>query len=256
MQVVNYGGTFEGLLTVIFEIYEYKIAHPNICREDKANSSLFSPSRTVITDPIKASLVLIKLKDKLTANAMRQFYHTFLSEIRGIENHLFRFAEYVIKSHGPVESNYSHPDVLMVQQTSRKVYREKHRMEAFVRFQLTKDNLYYSIIQPDYNVLPLVLKHFQSRYADEQWLIYDTQRKYGIFYDLKNVREVDLHFSVDTKSQGELLMIHDSGEELYQRLWQQYFSSVNIPARKNMKLHISHMPKRYWKNLTEKRPRF
>jgi probable DNA metabolism protein len=43
--------------------------------------------------------------------------------------------------------------VLTVQQTSRKVHREKHRMEAFVRFQLTKDQLYFAIVQPDFNVL-------------------------------------------------------------------------------------------------------
>ena len=58
-------------------------------------------------------------------------------------------------------------------------------MEAFVRFQLTKDGLYYCIIQPDYNVLPLISNHFEKRYADQRWLIYDSRRKYGIYYDLK-----------------------------------------------------------------------
>ncbi len=58
-------------------------------------------------------------------------------------------------------------------------------MEAFVRFQLIKDGLYYATVQPDYNVLPLILKHFKDRYADQRWLIYDTLRKYGILYDLE-----------------------------------------------------------------------
>jgi probable DNA metabolism protein len=45
----------------------------------------------------------------------------------------------------------------------------------------------------------------------------------------------------------------DEKEELYQHLWQQYFSTLNIAARKNLKLHIQHMPKRYWRYLVEKK---
>ncbi|RYZ23730.1 MAG: DUF4130 domain-containing protein, partial [Chitinophagaceae bacterium] len=47
---------------------------------------------------------------------------------------------------------------------------------------------------------------------------------------------------------------YDEAESIYQELWKQYFKSVNIAARKNTKLHIQHMPKRYWKYLPEKQP--
>ena len=154
-----------------------------------------------------------------------------------------------------VEHNYANADVLLLQQVSRKVAREKHRMEAFVRFQLTKDDLYYAMIQPDYNVLPLISKHFTSRYADQKWLIYDSLRKYGLYYDLHKTVEVQLNFEIDVNNKTLLHTIHDEKEELYQKLWHQYFTSVNIVARKNMKLHIQHMPKRYWKNLVEKKPK-
>jgi probable DNA metabolism protein len=142
----------------------------------------------------------------------------------------------------------------MIQQTSRKVHREKHRMEAFVRFQLTKQGLYYSIIQPDYNVLPLISKHFKDRYADQQWLIYDARRKFGLYYNLEEVEAVEMNFTIQAGDKKSLLEIHDEKEDLYQQLWRQYFSSVNIAARRNMKLHIQHMPKRYWKHLIEKLP--
>jgi probable DNA metabolism protein len=131
------------------------------------------------------------------------------------------------------------------------VEREKHRMEAFVRFQLTRDNLFYAIVQPDFNVLPLIQSHFKSRYADQRWMIYDIQRKYGIYYDLAEVTEVQIMFS-DLKT-TDPASIYDEKETMYQELWKQYFSSVNIKARKNTKLHIQHMPKRYWKHLTEKK---
>jgi hypothetical protein len=38
-------------------------------------------------------------------------------------------------------------------------------------------------------------------------------------------------------------------------LWQAYFDHVNIPERKNLKLHYRQMPRRYWKYLSEKQPR-
>jgi len=166
---------------------------------------------------------------------------------------MLRYIQYSLESKAAVENDYSNPYVLMVQQTSRKVHREKHRMEAFVRFQLTKDQLYYCIIQPDFNVLPLISKHFKDRYADQRWLIYDCLRKYGLYYDGNDVQEVQIHFASDLQNAAALQTLYDENEELYQQLWKQYFSSVNIKARKNMKLHIQHMPKRYWRYLVEKK---
>lgn len=39
----------------------------------------------------------------------------------------------------------------------------------------------------------------------------------------------------------------------YQMLWQKYFNNTNIAARKNIKLHIQHVPKQYREYLTEKK---
>ena len=125
-------------------------------------------------------------------------------------------------------------------------------MEAFIRFQLTRDKLYYALCQPDFNVLPLIEKHFRQRYADQRWLIYDATRKYGIYYNLKTTENITLTFHEDTSDRNGLALMLDENEQLYQQLWKQYFTSVNIVARKNTKLHIQHMPKRYWKYLTEK----
>ncbi|MEJ7663065.1 MAG: DUF4130 domain-containing protein [Hymenobacter sp.] len=47
----------------------------------------------------------------------------------------------------------------------------------------------------------------------------------------------------------------DEREPLFQVLWQAYFDHVNIPERRNLKLHRRHMPLRYWKYLSEKQPR-
>ncbi len=254
MDTLVYDRSFEGLLTTIFEVYERKLNDVVIYREGEAGTNLFGDTQTIISQPEKAKRVYTKLKERLSAVAFGHFYKTYLSELTGIENHLLNYVKYILSSRAAVENNYSQPDIFMIQQTSRKVDREKHRMEAFVRFQLTKDQLYYAIIQPDFNVLPLISKHFSDRYANQRWLIYDVRRSYGLYYNLKTVTEVQINFDVDTNNKEQLFTIHDEKEELYQQLWQQYFSSVDIAARKNMKLHIQHIPKRYWRYLIEKIP--
>jgi probable DNA metabolism protein len=254
MTPVAYDGTFEGFLSAVFGVYEYKLQDANIVPLATVNESLFGETRVIATDNAKAERVLKLLKEKLSVTGMSQVYKTFLSEISGIENNLLRYIQYVVNSKKSVENDFSHPEVLLLQQISRKVHREKHRMEAFVRFQLTGDGIFYSIIQPDFNVLPLICKHFKDRYADQRWLIYDSRRKYGLFYDLQRVEEIQMDFAIGANDTQGIAGILDQKEELYQILWQQYFSSVNIVARKNMKLHIRHMPKRYWRFLTEKMP--
>jgi probable DNA metabolism protein len=253
MNIVIYDGSFEGLITAIFEVYEYKIHQPNIVNSETQTGILFGSIHEVHTNRDKVTRVFKKLKDKLTPNAFSQLYKSFLSEERDIENIIYRYVAYVLSAKIAVENDYSNADVLLLQQITRKVHREKHRMEAFVRFQLTKDQLYYCLIQPDYNVLPLIRKHFENRYADQRWLIYDSRRKYGLYYDLETVEEVSLNFETDMNDANTVKSICDEKEELYQQLWCTYFDNVNIAARKNMKLHIQHMPKRYWRYLTEKR---
>lgn len=253
MMMLQYDGSYEGFFTAVFEVYEYRFDDAMLTRSETAPGSLFGGLHLVVTDRQKSSRVFAKLKERLSPNAMKQLYDSWLSELDEVDNVLLRYIQYVLTSKLAVENDYSNADVLFVQQTSRKVHREKHRMEAFVRFQLTKDELYYSIIQPDYNVLPLISNHFKNRYADQRWLIYDTRRKYGLYYDKNDVEEVQMEFTADLNNAENVKALYDEKEELYQQLWKQYFSSVNIKARKNLKLHIQHMPKRYWRHLVEKK---
>ncbi len=254
MVTLVYDGTFDGWLTAVFEVYEYKFKDPFIVKQDNFQPNVFDARHAVLTDEVKAGRVWKGLKQKISHRATSELYHSFLSEIPGFENTLLRYAQYVFASTNTVEYDYSNHSILEVRQIAHKVYRERHRMEAFIRFELTRDQIYYAVIQPDFNVLPLLENHFKKRYADQKWLIYDVYRKYGMFYDLQQVTQVTINFSENTNSGNDVSIVYDDTEVLYQSLWKQYFQSVNIQARKNMKLHIQHMPRRYWKYLTEKKP--
>ncbi|MFG4004999.1 TIGR03915 family putative DNA repair protein [Flavobacterium aquidurense] len=254
MTQIIYDGTYEGWVTAVFEIYEYKLKDIVFAQNEASADLLFSTNHIVITDEVKVKRVLSGLQKRLSKNGFQGLYNAFLSETNKVEEIMFRYIQYVLLSPVNVEDDFGNIDVLELRKAIRLTGKEAHRMEAFVRFQLTKDQLYYAIVEPDCNVLPLIENHFKSRYADQRWLIYDAKRKYGIYYDLENVSTVALQFNTETNSSKFLAEISDEGEELFQDLWRNYFKSVNIESRKNTKLHLQHMPKRYWKNLTEKIP--
>ncbi len=251
MQQVIFDSSWEGLLTAIFEVYEYKFSAVRIARVGNS-ASLFCEAHTAHTNVAKAERVRTQLEKLIGKGGLQDLYKTFLSETDEAANLILNYVLYVITNGSDAAKNYSNPFVLGVQQTAKKVHREKHRMEAFIRFQCSSDNLYYAWIEPDFDVLPIIATHFKNRYADQQWLIYDTKRKYGLHYDLDTVQEVTINFEVDINNKAAAAKVYGATEELYQTLWKQYFKSVNIKARKNTKLHIQHMPKRYWKYLVEK----
>ncbi len=252
MILLVYDGSFEGFLSAVFDIYEYRFSEVRFAVEGIYQQNIFARTHAVITTDEKAARVRAGLLKRISRESIQQLYNTFLSEIDAIENTLLSYIRYAFSGQTDIARDFSHPAVLRVQQTARMVHREKHRMEAFIRFQLTSDDLFFAIIEPDFNVLPLIKKHFADRYADQCWMIYDARRKYGLYYDKKEVSSVTISFGTETSSGKDIKNLYSSGETLYQKLWQQYFSSVNIEARKNMKLHIQHMPRRYWKYLTEK----
>jgi probable DNA metabolism protein len=211
---------------------------------------MFQTALTVHTDEAKALRVWQGIKKHVPAETAAQLYTAFLSELPDIGQSIVAYIQLIFQRKTSPAGDYANPHVLRMTQVCKMVHREKHRMEAFIRFQLTQDGLFYAGIEPDFNVIPLLLKHFKNRYADQRWLIYDITRQYGIYYDLHEVNEIEINFSGKTLPQKELF---HADETLYQNLWKDYFKHVNITERKNTRLHLQHVPKRYWKHLTEKK---
>ncbi len=256
MHYYSYDGTFEGLLSVIFEIYERKTWPDKILVEQLVQPSLFATLIPVITNEEKAERVWQGLLRKISAQVGVQLYKVFLSELPDREIIICQYIKLAFASPVNIEENFAADCVRLVAQINKQIFREAHRMEAFVRFQKTGDNLFYAGIEPDFNVLPLIQKHFTQRYADQRWLIFDLKRRYGIYYNLDIVEYVQLE-QVPVNRSGLLPgTLMDEDETAYQELWQTYFNSVNIPERKNKKLHLRHIPVRYWKYLSEKQPAF
>lgn len=253
MTLLSYDSSFEGFLTTVFEIFEFKYSNPKIIKREEVQQNLFATPIEVITDISKSDRVIKKLNDQLGNDGVRCLIYAFLSEKLSVENILFQVINYAVENPKiNIMKDFSNDSVLQISQLTKSVGREKHRMEAFVRFELLKDDIYFAKIDPDFDVLTLIMNHFKKRYQDQKWLIYDLRRKYGVYYDLKNVEIVSLDLDLSLIENKSREVFSDSEIE-YQKLWWEYFDHTNIKERKNIKLHLQHVPKRYWKYLTEKK---
>jgi len=252
MMYFIYDNTFDGLLTCVFDAFNRKEFPESIVGESE-ELLLFTESFRVITDDAKADRIVKALRKKLSKSALDMLFISYLSELKGIENRIFSYIRKALLAEISIETNFADPDVLELSKIYKKVRREEERIRQFVRFQKTSDGLFFSVIDPMYNVLPLTARFFKTRYADQPWIIYDVRREYGLHYDLKTVETVHfekLSVALETgRLSAEKL---DNCEKAFQDLWKDYLKAITIRERQNLKLQRQHMPKRFWKYLTEK----
>ncbi|OLF41264.1 MULTISPECIES: TIGR03915 family putative DNA repair protein [unclassified Psychrobacter] len=259
--IVLYEPSFEGWLSAVFYVYANKLYDDEalqLIAQDCYVPSLIAQATSVVPNEEHAERVLVKLTQLLGRSGIRNLLWGFLSEKEHIGTTLFWVVKYAIDyPNRHIMQDVGNLHVLELVQTVKSVGREKHRMEAFVRFEHTTDDIYFARVEPDFNVLPLIGEHFRQRYQDQYWAIYDITRGYGIYYDKSNstaTRPAALQTITDLDDAvlRRPASIHSADERRYQQFWQGYFTNVNITERKNPRLHRQYLPQRYWKYLSEK----
>ena len=213
----------------------------------------------VVTDSEKAERVWKGLEKHLSKDGLRMITVSWLSEERALNQPLFNFICKVFRREpfDSYERNASDPDVLEVRNTCRRVLHEQLRMKQFIRFQKAKDGTYLAVVSPDHNVLPLIIDHFQDRFNDQPWLIYDAKRHYGYYYD---GAAAPIHITFEDEaavpfnlSNGKLdADVLSENDQIFQQLWRTYFKAICIKERMNPRKQLQDMPRRYWKYMTEK----
>ena len=256
MMVYIFDGTMDGLLTAVFDAFAMHEQPETLLTEGEALPLFCERTQTVHTDEEKARRVWTGLEKKLSREAMKLISVSWLSELKELNGHLFRYICKVFTAGKGIERHFADPDVLAVTNIARRVLHEQLRMKQFIRFQKAKDGTYLGVVSPDHNVLPLIIDHFQDRFNDQPWLIYDAKRHYGFNYDGKTViritfeDEAAVPFNLANGKLDESVMSSD--DQLLQDLWRTYFKAICIRERMNPRKQLNDMPRRYWKYMTEK----
>ena len=254
MTIYLYDGTFEGLLTALFDAYVRRTFPDGLLRETEPLPLFFDEAYHVITDLEKAGRVWNGLCRKLPHHSITLVTYCWLSENPEAPRLLMRYMKKVFDAQQAIDTNFADSTVLRVTQLGRKVGGERYRILQFMRFQKLADGTYFGVIEPLYNVLSLTIGHFRDRFADQRWIVYDARRRFGYYYDGTEISEI----TFADASQAALLTgkpdesLLDKSEKLFQMLWKNYFDSICIRERLNPVKHKKDMPVRYWKFLTEK----
>ncbi|MBQ9216441.1 MAG: TIGR03915 family putative DNA repair protein [Prevotella sp.] len=257
MQTYIFDNTLDGLLTAVFDSF-FLHQQPEFLLTEGEQLPLFANEpHHVVTDIEHAERVWKGLEKYLSQDGLHMITISWLSEERTLNQPLFNFICKVFRTKVKyLEHNSSDPDVLEVKNTCRRVLHEQLRMKQFIRFQKAKDGTYLAVVSPDHNVLPLIIDHFQDRFNDQLWLIYDAKRHYGYYYD-----SVDKPFRITFEDETSVPFDLTNGklnadvlsenDKLFQDLWRTYFKAICIKERMNPKKQLSDMPRRYWKYMTE-----
>ncbi|MFV0470659.1 MAG: TIGR03915 family putative DNA repair protein [Paludibacteraceae bacterium] len=251
MILFSYDKTFDGLLSCVFFAFETKEI-PDILLHTKEVKPLFvNKSFHITTEETKAQRVWEGLEKKISKSARKMILTVWLSELDSVDLLIFNYISKAFLHANSIELNFGDKDVIQCADIFKKMNTARQKAIQFVRFQKTADGIFFAPITPDYNIISLVAQHFKIRYADQQWIIYDTKRKTGLYYDMSNISEITFtEEPVDVSGKLKTSQM-DKEELLYQRLWKDYFKTMAIKERINPKLQRQNMPVRYWKYLTE-----
>lgn len=236
-----YDGTFEGLMTCIYNHYKKEKA-TGIYEESNYQQSLVVCSKIVETDISKAMIVSNAINKLISREAYIHIYYCFLSDNLNKENIILDFLIFGFKYGRKTMNFYTHEKVLPINEIYKKVAREEHRILGILRFS-DVGGVLYAKYSPDNDISILLADHFADRYKYEKFIIYDEKRQKALVY-ANNKWEIKEKVSIDD-------IEFSNDEKRIQNLWKQYFTDLAIKERKNTNLQFQFVPSRYRKNMAE-----
>jgi len=243
MLIYLYDGSFEGILSATHEAYYRREKPDKLLPAQNTGTNLFDRYEDIPTDREKADKVSCAVRAKISDLALRRAFHVFLSESEDKATSIYHYLRLGFLYGPNVDFRLHEEAVLSVHQISRKVTFECHRFNGLIRFARLEPDIYYARYAPDHNITILLAPHFAKRLADQNWVIHDTKRDVAAVYNRKKWLLTD--------AWPEVPPLPDESERALQDIWKEYYRSISIAERKNLRLQKNMMPARYWKNLTE-----
>ena len=237
----RYDGSFDGLLCCVFESYDKKEIPMDILLLDTPQTMLF-PAKEIKTDSQKSSRVLISIPRKMGIDALDFVRRAFLTCFTQKELYILLFLRMGYR-HGPSVMRMLANDVVnTLFKVVKHLDNESHLLKGFLRFSIFS-NVLVAEIEPKNYVLPLLTQHFCERYPQERFLIYDKTHGMALVYQP--------HESAIIPIEDLELPEADEKEQSYRKLWRLFYDTIEVQDRHNPKCRMGHMPKRYWKYMTE-----
>lgn len=252
--------SIDGIFTGVYDAWDSRYGHKNIClvTSDMAdNYNLFSKYVDVPPDTEKS----LKVARTIIARLSQEVYYDICQAIQARETDSDRKKEMSkadavyktivlglsLKDGRKVLEYLGEPYVNRIFQLCRSTENEAHHMLGFLRFSELKNGILFSRIHPKNNILPLLAEHFTDRLFEENFIIYDENRKMAAVHKAHK----DFILAEVPEASEEFMSGYSENELQYRELWLGFFHNIAIEARINKKLQKQNIPKRYWPDTVE-----
>lgn len=239
--VYYYDGSYNGLMTCIFESFRNKEVPIAIEVYDQDQTTLFR-TKEIYTDPEKAERVKKSIREKISLEAKELVEEAFLTDLFEKELHILYFLRLGYKVGRKVTEMLDNEDVNILKKAVQTMAREAHLLLGFIRFS-DYGGVLMAQISPKNNVLPLIASHFMNRFSGEDFMIYDKTHKMALIYrdGVSSFVEVE----------GITPPPVSPDEVRYRELWRKFFNTIGIEGRRNSDCQRNLLPLRYRDNMTE-----
>lgn len=235
-----YDGTYEGFLSTIFDAY--KVIEDVEIKKKTDQINFFEDCIFTRTDLDKAKRVEFAMEEKIARRFSDSVFLAFSSRKEDPETTIARVIKLVFTKGLKVLSS-PNPACREFTAMLKNVYSENHKYKGLLRFKKLENQILFAIIEPENDILEILLGHFKKRLMNEKFIIYDKNRKKAGFYAKKECRI----YKVDN-----LNIEYDQDEDILEEAWIRFYNCVKIENRENKKLMAANMPKRYWQYLPER----
>lgn len=238
-----YDGTFEGMLSCVFEAYASREDPVDIVEKSIFMPRLGQRAKVVVTDRVRARRVengLIRTCGRKTYEAVGMVH---CSDDPAKGRAILEFVRYAMKRGSAAVRDIAHERVCAFAEMERSVRNEKHQWQQFLRFEQVEGGIYVARCDPKANVVALLMDWFAARFNTQSFVIYDEVRRIA-----------------GVSRGGSWIMVEADGldipavtgeERIVAQAWKRFYDAVAIEFRTNHDLQKSLMPKRFWKNMTE-----
>lgn len=242
--VYVYDGSFDGFLCCVFESFAAHELPFDIWSAEREEATLF-PIKEITTDTAKSQRVFASFKPKLGAAAERLVTRDFLSGREDKELLLLKFLHFAYSVGPGAALQYGHADVAPLYEMKKSLDWEVDKFQGFVRFEEHESRL-ISVIHPQNYILPLIRRHFCSRFPEENFLIYDASHNAVLLYVDHRAQLIELAVPLQ-------LPPPDEREKQFQAMWKRFYDTLAIASRRNERCRMTHCPKRFWGDMVEMR---
>ena len=237
----RYDGTYDGMLCCVFEAFERHERPARILSPADDQLVLFS-IKEIETDDAKAARVRRSIPQRISQEVADLVESAMFSCDAQKELIILDFLRLGFRYGPRVINLLANETVCRIQKIVSLMSREAHLYIEFIRFSIV-NGVMTSIIEPQNIVLPHLQHHFCSRFGEDAFMIFDKTHGMALVH-LPGQTAI---IPVDNVE----LPQPDEQELEYRALWKLFYDTIAIKERYNPRCRMSHMPKKYWKYMTE-----